>query len=196
MGVSTNFNFDTRTAILEAALEEFGRTGKDGTKVHAIVNRAGVNVRKFYEIFESKEEVYDEALKYAIEKLRTRIDQLPSDAGLKSHLLHLEIALGAEPNAASIIRWEAAEMRNSSSFYGAFRDISFPQIRLKIEEAKRLGDVSEEFDSDCLAAYCIFQLLLPYSGTISKLSSSHSEETQDSDSGTRTNLLWVGLTGK
>ncbi|MEU8263775.1 TetR/AcrR family transcriptional regulator [Micromonospora sp. NPDC048999] len=49
---------DSRTALLDAAAEEFARTGLHGTRVQAIVKRAGVNERMIYHHFGSKEGLY------------------------------------------------------------------------------------------------------------------------------------------
>lgn len=49
---------DTRDIILKAAAAEFARHGPQGTRVHAIVKRAGVNERMIYHHFGSKEGLY------------------------------------------------------------------------------------------------------------------------------------------
>lgn len=49
---------DTRETILNAAASEFARHGPQGTRVHAIVARAGVNERMIYHHFGSKDGLY------------------------------------------------------------------------------------------------------------------------------------------
>jgi AcrR family transcriptional regulator len=49
---------DSRTRLLEAAAEEFARYGLKGTRVQAIVQRAGVNERMIYHHFGSKDGLY------------------------------------------------------------------------------------------------------------------------------------------
>jgi AcrR family transcriptional regulator len=49
---------DSRAALLDAAAEEFARTGLHGTRVQAIVKRAGVNERMIYHHFGSKDGLY------------------------------------------------------------------------------------------------------------------------------------------
>lgn len=49
---------DSRSALLTAAAEEFARRGLHGTRVQAIVKRAGVNERMIYHHFGSKEGLY------------------------------------------------------------------------------------------------------------------------------------------
>jgi AcrR family transcriptional regulator len=48
----------TRRILLDAAAEEFARHGLRGTRVHAIVRRAGVNERMIYHYFGSKDGLY------------------------------------------------------------------------------------------------------------------------------------------
>ncbi|MEN3308374.1 MAG: TetR/AcrR family transcriptional regulator [Micromonosporaceae bacterium] len=53
---------DSRTALLTAAAEEFARHGLRGTRVQAVVKRAGVNERMIYHHFGSKEGLYQAVL--------------------------------------------------------------------------------------------------------------------------------------
>jgi AcrR family transcriptional regulator len=48
----------TRETVLNAAAAEFARSGPEGTRVRAIVERAGVNERMIYHHFGSKEGLY------------------------------------------------------------------------------------------------------------------------------------------
>jgi AcrR family transcriptional regulator len=49
---------DSRTALLDAAAEEFARFGPQGARVQAVVKRAGVNERMIYHYFGSKNGLY------------------------------------------------------------------------------------------------------------------------------------------
>jgi AcrR family transcriptional regulator len=49
---------DSRSALLAAGAEEFAKGGLDGTRIQAIVNRAGVNERMIYYHFGSKVGLY------------------------------------------------------------------------------------------------------------------------------------------
>lgn len=53
---------DSRSVLLAAASEEFSRHGLRGTRIQAIVKRAGVNERMIYHHFGSKEGLYREVL--------------------------------------------------------------------------------------------------------------------------------------
>ena len=49
---------DSRDALLEAAAEEFARSGLKGTRIREIVQRSGVNERMIYHHFGSKEGLF------------------------------------------------------------------------------------------------------------------------------------------
>jgi AcrR family transcriptional regulator len=53
---------ESRSALLAAAVEEFARHGRHGTRVQSIVKRAGVNERMIYHHFGSKDGLYAAAL--------------------------------------------------------------------------------------------------------------------------------------
>jgi TetR/AcrR family transcriptional regulator len=53
---------ERREVIIDAAREEFTRTGYAGTKVRAIAVRAGVNDAMLYRHFESKEDLFEAAV--------------------------------------------------------------------------------------------------------------------------------------
>ncbi|MFC6885094.1 MULTISPECIES: TetR/AcrR family transcriptional regulator [Actinomadura] len=76
---------DSRALLLEAASEEFARNGLKGTRVQAIVKRAGVNERMIYHHFGSKEGLY----KAVVDALRLGIGE--------SWIPALERAMRMEP---------------------------------------------------------------------------------------------------
>src|SRR5689334_24780916 len=49
---------DSRDALLQAAAEEFARSGLKGTRIREIVQRSGVNERMIYHHFGSKEGLF------------------------------------------------------------------------------------------------------------------------------------------
>lgn len=61
---------ERRAVIIDAAREEFTRTGYSGTKVRAIADRAGVNDAMLYRHFESKEDLFEAAV---AEPIRTAV---------------------------------------------------------------------------------------------------------------------------
>ncbi len=65
--------------ILEAAREEFGANGFDGTKVEHIARRAGVSKQIVYFYFKGKDELYWELLKDISINTNQRLLQIPFD---------------------------------------------------------------------------------------------------------------------
>ena len=53
---------DSRSVLLAAATEEFARHGPKGTRIQAIVQRAGINERMIYHHFGSKDGLYTAVL--------------------------------------------------------------------------------------------------------------------------------------
>ena len=51
---------DKRTAILDATLKLISKNGFHGTKMHMVVQEAGVSAGLVYHYFESKDELIDE----------------------------------------------------------------------------------------------------------------------------------------
>ena len=76
----------TRARILQAAYEVFAENGLDGASVEAICDRAGFTRGAFYSNFESKEQLFAEAL----------------DAGRKALLLNLDARLAASEFPADL----------------------------------------------------------------------------------------------
>jgi AcrR family transcriptional regulator len=68
---------DRREVIIDAAREEFVRTGYAGTKVRVIADRAGVNDAMLYRHFDSKEELFEAAVAEPIRSAVTAIIERP-----------------------------------------------------------------------------------------------------------------------
>jgi AcrR family transcriptional regulator len=66
---------ETRTRILDAALEAFARYGYDATGVAEICRRAGVTKGGFYHHFPSKQDVFLELLERWLEGLDVDLDE-------------------------------------------------------------------------------------------------------------------------
>lgn len=60
---------ERRTLLLAAAREEFLRVGPDGARISGIAERAGVNVALLYRYFESKEQMFEEAIVEPLDRL-------------------------------------------------------------------------------------------------------------------------------
>ncbi|HTL13325.1 MAG TPA: TetR family transcriptional regulator [Bdellovibrionota bacterium] len=64
---------DTRSRILEAAGEEFGRRGFEGARLEDIAARIGIRRASLFHYFESKEALYQEAVQATFSFLRRRL---------------------------------------------------------------------------------------------------------------------------
>lgn len=67
---------ERRSQILAAAREEFLQGGPDGARISDIAERAGVNVALLYRYFDSKEQLFEEAI---VEPLDHLMDELLID---------------------------------------------------------------------------------------------------------------------
>lgn len=68
---------DTETRIIEAALEEFAEKGKEGARMQAIADRAGVNKALLHYYFRKKEDLYHSVLRSFFEKVFANIEEIP-----------------------------------------------------------------------------------------------------------------------
>ena len=67
-----------RQAILDAAIQIFGRTGFRAAKIADIASEAGVATGTLYNYFSSKEEIFQSILEEGRERLRANIGELAS----------------------------------------------------------------------------------------------------------------------
>ncbi|MFC4911327.1 TetR/AcrR family transcriptional regulator [Actinomadura gamaensis] len=113
---------DSRTALLDAAAEEFARHGFKGARVQEIVRRAGVNERMIYHHFGSKEGLY----RATVQELRRRTGELwrpvlaeaagrePVD-GVRHALRGLFVTLDTVPQMIAVMlhEWLSGEWRST-----------------------------------------------------------------------------------
>ena len=71
---------ETRTRILDAALDSFGRYGYDATAVSEICRRASVTKGGFYHHFPSKQALFLEMLERWLNEIDVRLDAARSGA--------------------------------------------------------------------------------------------------------------------
>jgi TetR/AcrR family transcriptional regulator len=87
---------ETRTRILEAALQEFSAHGLAGARMDKIADAASVNKALLYYYFDSKEKLYDAALEMISAKIRDRTmavflrDSSPGERLLRLALDHFD----------------------------------------------------------------------------------------------------------
>ena len=104
---------DSRSKLLAAAAEEFAQHGPRGTRVQAVVARAGVNERMIYHHFGSKDGLYRAVLDAQVgdfgAEWRARLAQLgdlpPKDA-MRAALMAAAAALAARPLLGPLLMHE------------------------------------------------------------------------------------------
>lgn len=113
---------DSRTALLDAAAEEFARHGFKGARVQDVVKRAGVNERMIYHHFGNKEGLY----RAAVQELRRRTGEswnpvlaeaavMEPVAGVRHAIEGLFTALDAVPQMIALMlhEWLSGEWRST-----------------------------------------------------------------------------------
>ena len=75
MRYTSDHKKDTRRRIVEAASKGFRRRGVDGVSVSDIMAEAGLTVGGFYRHFESKEDLFQEALEEAMGETLTLMQE-------------------------------------------------------------------------------------------------------------------------
>jgi AcrR family transcriptional regulator len=70
---------ETRSRLLEAALELMAERGMEGVAINEITEAADVGFGSFYNHFESKEAIHDAVVEWALEEFGNRLDRLVSE---------------------------------------------------------------------------------------------------------------------
>ena len=71
---------DTEQAIFEAALEVFGRKGRDGARMQEIADRAGINKAMLHYYYRSKDRLYEAVFDYAFARYCAAVsDSVPAE---------------------------------------------------------------------------------------------------------------------
>jgi AcrR family transcriptional regulator len=141
----------SRTALLAAAAEEFARYGLKGSRIQAIVRRAGVNERMIYHHFGSKDGLYRAVLEAQsrglVEAWGQVIDQastLEPYEGMRTVLAGFADLFAARPLLVSLWLHEALDgWPTLPSPTGAA--VPFPKLRQLYERGQRQG----VFRADC-----------------------------------------------
>jgi AcrR family transcriptional regulator len=141
---------DTRSALLDAAVDEFARHGFEGARVQAIVRRAGVNERMIYHHFGSKAGLYAAALEDQLDRMRRawkpaldRSLRMSPYAGMRSALTACLDLLLERPTFVGLMLQEAL---------GGWRTIMVPDTAVCIVTLRELyvrGQADGVFCVDC-----------------------------------------------
>jgi AcrR family transcriptional regulator len=121
--VNTYCVTDSRTRLLEAAAEEFARYGLKGTRVQAIVQRAGVNERMIYHHFGSKDGLYTAVVEHLRRQAGASMATLLADtAGMPPYPAMRQVLAGMfdefrlHPYLSALFAHESLAGRESSPF--------------------------------------------------------------------------------
>ncbi|WP_043639522.1 TetR/AcrR family transcriptional regulator [Nonomuraea candida] len=106
----------TRTALLEAAREEFAAYGIAGARVDRIAERAGVNKERIYGHFGSKEKLFDAVITEALDDLTAQI-ALPG-ADPVDYVAKLTDYYRSHPDLVRLLMWEALHYRGQELLPG------------------------------------------------------------------------------
>lgn len=105
---------DSRTALLDAAAEEFARNGLKGTRIREIVQRSGVNERMIYHHFDSKEGLFRAVIQREIagmgqawRKVVAEVGELEPYEGMRLALSALFDAVHDRPLLVALVIQEA-----------------------------------------------------------------------------------------
>lgn len=144
----------TKSAILDAALEEFAVRGLAGARVDQIAAAAGVNKALLYYYFASKDQLYLSATERAflaiVDAIEAALDQpgRPRERLLAFLDANFDV-LAAHPAYARLLGQEmdllkkvTPAMMNKRAQRGLFRRVAVvvPKIRALLEEGVRMGD--------------------------------------------------------
>ncbi|MFI6602566.1 TetR/AcrR family transcriptional regulator [Nonomuraea sp. NPDC050536] len=106
----------TRTALLEAAREEFAAYGIAGARVDRIAERAGVNKERIYGHFGSKEKLFDAVITGALDDLTAQI-ALPGKDPV-DYIARLTEYYQEHPDTVRLLMWEALNYRGQDLLPG------------------------------------------------------------------------------
>ena len=153
----------TRDAILTAAIDEIAERGFDGARLTDIARRADVTVGSIYTWYTDKAALFIAALDYAIEDQRKKnqemLAQLPNenDGGWLWRIAAMvpRNVANEQPSATQRLlfealhtAWQSDEARDTIV---ARLSSLFDQYRIVINEARKAGEISSEFDPELLA---------------------------------------------
>lgn len=93
---------DRRERLIAAAIEVFGRWGREGATVAAICAEAGLTARYFYESFPNRDALFLEAYRAVQAELLTEMAKASGPDPVRSALTHFYAGLAAHPGLAKV----------------------------------------------------------------------------------------------
>jgi TetR/AcrR family transcriptional regulator len=151
----TEMNYsETEERIFLAALQEFSRKGRAGTRMQDIADRAGINKALIHYYFRSKDRLYEEVFSFVIRKYFFRMSEVLSmDASLEVTLRtfidkYIDL-MEAQPALPSLLMRDIAD--GASVFREKIQDIMLPLANSipklfneKINAAVARGEIRRE----------------------------------------------------
>lgn len=147
---------------LDAALDVFKRKGYDGASLGELTAAMGINPPSLYAAFGNKEHLYRKALQRYTERIceaRKALLAKPDIREAISGLLAFSVSLLTEDDGRTGCLLARSAYACDQIASGAWQDVvakrmeGVEQIRARLEEAKRKGDLSEEADPTVLARF-------------------------------------------
>ncbi|MGV9387294.1 TetR/AcrR family transcriptional regulator [Nonomuraea sp. NPDC003707] len=106
----------TRSALLEAAREEFAAHGVAGARVDRIAERARVNKERIYGHFGGKEKLFDAVITEALDDLTAQM-ALPGSDPI-DYVIRLTDYYRTHPDLVRLLMWEALNCRGQELLPG------------------------------------------------------------------------------
>ena len=98
---------DRRERLVQAAIEVFGRWGREGATVAAICAEAGLTARYFYESFPNRDALFVEAYRAVQAKLLTEMAEASGPDPVRAALAGFYGGLAAHPGLAKVFLLDA-----------------------------------------------------------------------------------------
>ncbi len=152
---------EAREAVLEAAREEFARSGVDGARVEDISRRAGISKGAFYLHFPTKEGAFREILQRflgVLAELAARREDLVCAHGAPDIRSALELECTADVELLEVL-WrnrkvvaalDSSAMGPAAPFVQDFRRRMRALVAARLEERQQDGTLRHELDRHAL----------------------------------------------
>ncbi len=147
------------TQILNAAETLFARHGYDGVSMQQIASDAGISKANIYHHFKSKDELYLAVLKYALQDMKTLLNELQHVEGTATEqLTHFSIEHLKQINAkSSISKLIIRELIDGDSSRGqALAEQVFAEyfslLKSLLRQSQVRGEIRNDIDSNHMAA--------------------------------------------
>lgn len=137
----------SRRAILDAALDEFSRSGFAGARIDRIAQASGRNRALIYAYFESKEGLFAAAFEQVVERVTSTV---PLDADdLPGYAVRLFDDMQHDPVPTRLAAWDRLERGGAGLQHPLVLDTNAAKVAA-IATAQRAGRVSDRIDAESL----------------------------------------------